>query len=123
MSNSSFLSNSQFWNPLDLAISPINKTISYEKLTLEEKVQKMENNLIDIQNNLSSDSENCKTLFKNAIQLHINNDENKYDYFDESPDYNENDSILKMMKTLAWLSYSDEIKKELLDNELKEYFS
>ena len=62
-------------------------------------------------------------IFKNTIQKHIDNDESKYDFFNESPDYNENNSILSMMETLSWLSYSDKIKKELLDKELEEYFN
>ncbi len=119
--NTTFFTNpTHFWSPLDLA--KLNKTSSYEKLSLEEKVQKLEKNIIDIQNNLPK-SDHCKMIFKNTIQKHIDNDESKYDFFNESPDYNENNSILSMMETLSWLSYSDKIKKELLDKELEEYFN
>ena len=124
MNNQTFFTNpTHFWSPIDLAnMTKLNKTPSYEKLSLEEKVQKLENNLIEIQNNLPN-SENCKSVFLNAIQKHVNNDESKYDFFNESPDYNENNSIIKMMETLAWLSYTDKIKKDLLDKELEEYFN
>lgn len=124
MNNQTFFTNpTHFWSPLDLAsVSKINRTPSYEKLSLEEKVKKLENNLIEIQINLPN-TENCKSVFINAIQKHVNNDESKYDFFNESPDYNENNSIIKMMETLAWLSYTDKIKKDLLDKELEEYFN
>ncbi len=121
MNNTTFFTNpTHFWSPLDLA--KLNKTPSYEKLSLEEKVQKLENNLIKIQNNLPN-SENCKKVFQDTIQKHINEDESKYDFFNESPDYNENNSIIKMIETLSWLSYTDKIKKNLLDKELEEYFN
>ena len=122
--NQTFFTNpTHFWSPLDLAsVSKINRTPSYEKLSLEEKVKKLENNLIEIQNNLPN-SENCKKVFQDTIQKHINEDESKYDFFNESPDYNENNSIIKMMETLSWLSYTDKIKKDLLDKELEEYFN
>ena len=35
----------------------------------------------------------------------------------------ENNKLHDMMKTLAWLTYTNEEKKNILDNELDEYFS
>ena len=54
----------------------------------------------------------------------MNNSENYMkDFYEESPYYYQNDSILSMMETLSWLSKSYDVKKELLDSDLENYFS
>jgi hypothetical protein len=45
------------------------------------------------------------------------------EHFSESPDYYANLNLYKMVDTLAWLTYSDNQKREILDRELDEYFA
>ena len=52
-----------------------------------------------------------------------NSEEFMKEFYEESPDYYQNESILSMMQTLSWLSKSDHIKKEILDADLENYFS
>ena len=111
----------QYLNPVQLA-SKISKTSSYENLTLEEKVQRLEKGLEKIQNN-TPDVKNCKEVFFQTIMNLMNNSEDYLkDFYEESPDYFINESILSMMQTLSWLSYPDNIKKEILDKDLENYF-
>ena len=122
-----FLSNppytpGKFMNPLELA-SNINKTSSYENLSLEEKVNRLEKGIENIQNSFPS-VKDCKDVFFKTILDLMNNSENYMeDFYEESPDYYQNDSILSMMETLSWLSKSYDVKKELLDADLENYFS
>ncbi len=111
-----------FMNPLSLA-SNINKTPSYENLTLEEKVNRLEKGLENIQNSLPSVN-NCKDVFFQTIMDQMNNSEEfMKEFYEESPDYYQNDSILSMMETLSWLSKKDNIKKDILDADIENYFS
>ena len=122
-----FLSNppyapGKFMNPLDLA-SSINKTSSYENLSLEEKVNRLEKGLENIQNSFPSVKE-CKDVFFQTIMNHMNQTEDfMKDFYEESPDYYQNESILSMMQTLSWLVTKDNDKKELLDTDLENYFN
>ena len=52
-----------------------------------------------------------------------NSTEYNVDFYNESPYFYENNKLHDMMKTLAWLTYTNEEKKNILDNELDEYFS
>ena len=122
-----FLSNppytpGKFMNPIDLA-SNINKTSSYENLSLEEKVNRLEKGLENIQNSFST-VKDCKDVFFQSIMNRINQSEDfMKDFYEESPDYYQNDSILSMMETLSWLAMKDTDKKELLDTDLENYFT
>lgn len=117
---------SSFWNPLQLVTSTISRTPSYENLTLEEKVKSLEKNILNFKENYP-DVNKCKEIFVERI-LHLinqNDSENNTflrEFYEESPDYMENDNLLNMFKTLNWLSYSDNYKKNLLDRELDNYF-
>lgn len=111
----------KFMNPLDLT-SNINKT-SYENLTLEEKVNRLEKGLENIQYSLPS-IDLCKEVFFQAILDYMKNSEDYMKkFYEESPDYLQNNNILSMMETLSWLSKSDHKKKEILDDELENYFN
>ena len=128
MNTNTFLFNKEtnsYWNPLKLASSPrLNKTPSYEELPIEDKVVRLENSFINLQNSLPNTDE-CKKVFFNCINNYIENNstEDNIDFYNESPYFYENNKLHDMMKTLAWLTYTDEMKKNILDNELEEYFN
>ena len=44
------------------------------------------------------------------------------EFYSESPNWYTNNSLNNIIDTLVWLSYDDKTKKNLLDNELEEYF-
>ena len=43
------------------------------------------------------------------------------EHYSESPDWKNNNNINNMINTLIWMTYSDEEKKNLLDEELEDY--
>ena len=43
------------------------------------------------------------------------------EHYSESPDWKINNNINSMINTLIWMTYSDEEKKEILDEELEDY--
>ena len=43
------------------------------------------------------------------------------EHYSESPDWKNNNNINSMINTLIWMTYSDEEKKNLLDEELEDY--
>ena len=45
------------------------------------------------------------------------------EFYSESSNWYMNTDFKNVIDTLVWLSYSDDEKKEILDNELDEYFS
>ena len=122
-----FLSNppytpGKFMNPIDLA-SKINKTSSYENISLEKKVNRLEKGIENIQNSLPPVKE-CKDVFlKTILYIMKNSEDYMKKFYEESPDYLQNNNILSMMETLSWLSKSDHKKKEILDDELENYFN
>ena len=129
--NNIFFSNensvSSFWNPLQLVTSAINRTQSYENLTLEEKVKSLEENILNFKENYP-DVNKCKEVFVERILYLINQNDSENntflrEFYEESPDYMENGDLLNMFKTLNWLSYSDDHKKNLLDREIDNYFN
>ena len=128
MNTNTFLFNKEtnsYWNPLKLASSPrLNKTPSYEELPIEDKVVRLENSFINLQNSLPNTDE-CKKVFFNCITNYIENTstEDNIDFYNESPYFYENNKLHDMMETLAWLTYTDEMKKKILDKELDNYFS
>ena len=125
------MNTNQYWNPvepehywdaIDLTKS-ISKTPSFESLTHEEQIQKrldrMEtavkecNNIVDIHNNNVNN-------FNKRINEIINKSNNYMkEFYEESPNYSPDN----MINTLIWLSYLDNEKKKMLDEELDNYFS
>lgn len=125
------MNTNQYWNPvepehywdaIDLTKS-ISKTPSFESLTHEEQIQKrldrMEtavkecNNIVDIHNNNVNN-------FNKRINEIINKSNNYMkEFYEESPNYSPDN----MIDTLIWLSYLDNEKKKMLDEELDNYFS
>ena len=112
----------QYWDAIDLTKS-ISRTPSFESLTKEEQIQKrldrMENavkecnNIVDIHNN------NVNKFNKRINEIINKSDNYMKEFYEESPNY----SIDNMIDTLIWLSYSDNEKKEMLNEELDNYFS
>ena len=45
------------------------------------------------------------------------------EFYSESSNWYTNTDFKNVIDTLVWLSYSDDEKKEILDDELDEYFS
>tara|TARA_B100000282_G_C31730569_1_gene490716 strand:- start:98 stop:472 length:375 start_codon:yes stop_codon:yes gene_type:complete len=121
--NTFFSEKKTFWNPLDLAAT-VNKTSSYENLSLEDKLVRLETSLKDIQKSIP-DTNECKKVFFDCINDYIENNSNESnkDFYDESPYFSQNDKIIDMMKTLVWINHTDEMKRKILDQELNNYFS
>jgi len=44
------------------------------------------------------------------------------EFYAESPNWYTNQDMKSMIDTLVWLKYTDEEKKEILDNDIDEYF-
>ncbi len=44
------------------------------------------------------------------------------EFYSESPNWYTNNSLSTIIDTLIWLTYDKDTKKNLLDNELEEYF-
>ena len=110
-------SNDKYWNPLQLVTSPtIRKTSSYESLNLEEKVDRLEKNLKEIQNSNILIEESKNIFFKRIMNLVEENDLEELsflkEFYLESPNYYKNKDFLSMINNLSWLSYSDKIKKK-----------
>ena len=111
-----------YWNAIDLTKS-ISRTPSFESLTKEEQIQKrldrMEtavkecNNIVNIHNN------NVDKFNKRINEIISNSSYYMKEFYEESPDFTTDN----MFDALIWLSHSDKEKKEVLDNELDEYFN
>ena len=113
--------SSNYWNPISLA-STINRTPSYESLSTEDKLKRrldtMENAVEECKNILEIHNKNIYYFNKRIDEICLNKEEYMKDFYNESPDYYTNN----MIDALIWLSYSDSEKKNILDNELEEYF-
>lgn len=121
-----FFPTASFWNPLELVTSPV-KSKPNSNLTLEEKVENLEENINDLQNKFPN-LDDCKDIFFQRITMLINENigENETflrEFYQESPDYMINSDFVSMFKTLNWLSLSDVSKKKMLDDELDDYFN
>mgnify|MGYP001254710811 CR=1 FL=1 len=120
-------SNDNYWNPLTLVTSPtIKKIPSYDSLSLEEKVLRLENDVKQIRNSNVIIDESKNIFFKRIMNLINQNDTEKLNYlkefYIESPNFYENNDFLSMINNLSWLSYNDKIKKNILDEDLNNYF-
>jgi hypothetical protein len=119
-------SNDNYWNPLQLVTSPTIKKTSYESLSLEDKVIRLEKDVKQIQNNNIVIDES-KNIFFNRIMNLINENYSESlnylkEFYEESPNFRENNDFLSMINNLSWLSYNDKIKKNILDEDLNNYF-
>ena len=119
-------STNQYWNPLNLAISPkLKKNNSYENLSLEDKIVRLENDITKLQKPYYEINECREIFFKRIFDLINQCDESetyKRDFYEESPRFMQNDDFIYIFETLNWLTYSDNIKKELLDKDIENYF-
>ena len=117
----------KYWNPIELATSPVlNKTSSSENLSLEEKLTKLENSVQELKQNCYEIDQSREIFFTRILSIlqELEGEDSVYlrEFYEESPHYVENDDFLSMINTLAWLSYSDKLKKNLLDKDLENYF-
>jgi len=64
--------------------------------------------------------ENMNSYNTRIIEIIENSEEYLGDFYNESPNYTFNKEFVNK---LIWLTYSDKEKKEILDEELEEYFS
>lgn len=120
-------SNDNYWNPLQLVTSPtLKKTSSYETLSLEDKVLRLEKDIKQIQNSNIVIGESKNIFFKRIMNLLNENDSESLNYlkefYEESPNFKENNDLLSMINNLSWLSYNDKIKKNILDEDIINYF-
>ena len=103
-----------YWNPLSLG-----KTNSYENLSLEDKVIKLEEQVKEIHTNNDLVSKIFKSRINGLIDLDL---DYVREFYEESPNYKTNNDIISMVNTLSWLSYSDEEKKSMLDEDITKHF-
>ena len=120
-------SNNNYWNPLQLVTSPkLNKSPSYESLSLEDKVIRLEKDVKQIQNNNIIIDESKNIFFKRIMNLIQENNLEELiylkEFYEESPNFKENNDFLSMINNLSWLSYNDKIKKNILDEDINNYF-
>jgi len=120
-------SNDNYWNPLQLVTSPtLKKTSSYETLSLEDKVLRLEKDIKQIQNSNIVIGESKNIFFKRIMNLLNENESEELNYlkefYEESPNFKENNDLLSMINNLSWLSYNDKIKKNILDEDIINYF-
>ena len=112
---------SNYWNPISLA-STINRTPSFESLSTEDKLKRrldtMETAVEECKNILEIHNKNIHSFRNRIDEICLNKEEYMKDFYDESPDYHTNN----MINALIWFSYSDSEKKNILDNELDDYF-
>jgi hypothetical protein len=134
------MNTKQFWNPhiqnkrmsysnmndwknwLPSITSNLKKTHSNEKMNENEiiykNIEKLENYLEDIHTSFKNVEENIKDIyFKRMYNLEQNN------FYSESPNWKENNNIINMSDTLAWMSYNNHQKNELLDNDIDEFMN
>ena len=71
-------------------------------------------------------ADNLTKIYEERILKKLNNAKDPLyirEHYSESVNFYGNTNIWNMIETLNWLSYSDIEKKEILDNELDEYFT
>ena len=83
-------SNVNYWNPLQLVTSPkLNKSPSYESLSLEDKVIRLEKDVKQIQNNNIIIDESKNIFFKRIMNLIQENNLEELiylkEFYEESP--------------------------------------
>ena len=103
-----------YWNPLSLS-----KTNSYENLSLEDKVIKLEEQVKEIQTNNDLVSKIYQSRMSELIDLDL---DYVREFYEESPNFGTNNGLISMVNTLSWLSYSEEEKKRILDEDITKHF-
>lgn len=66
-----------------------------------------------------------QTCYRDKMIKMLNNQNISYidrEFYAESPNWYTNQDMKSMIDTLVWLKYTDEEKKEILDNDIDEYF-
>ena len=66
-----------------------------------------------------------QSSYRDKILTILNNQELSFidrEFYSESPNWYTNQDVKYMIDTLVWLSNTDKQKKDILDNELEEYF-
>ena len=66
-----------------------------------------------------------QTCYRDKMIKMLNNQNLSYidrEFYAESPNWYTNQDMKSMIDTLVWLKYTDEEKKEILDNDIDEYF-
>ncbi len=66
-----------------------------------------------------------QTSYKEKILEILNNQDIPFidrEFYSESPNWYTNQDMKSMIDTLVWLTYTKEEKKDILNNELNEYF-
>ena len=113
--------NNQFWNPIALS-TVIQKTPSYESLSDEDKLQrrvKKIEGIVEQCNNIQNIMINNEQKFNNRMKELSDNSPNfMKEFYEESPHYH----VENMFDSLIWLSHSEKEKKNIMDNELYDYF-
>ena len=111
-----------YWNAIDLTKS-ISRTPSFESLSKEEQIQKrldrMETAVKECNNIVNIHNSNVDKFNKRINEIINNSSHYMKEFYEESPDFTTDN----MFDALIWLSHSDKEKKEVLDNELDEYFN
>ena len=103
-----------YWNPLSLG-----KSNSYENLPLEDKVIKLEEQVKEIQTN----NDLVSKIYQSRINDLIDHDiDYVREFYEESPNFGTNNGLISMVNTLSWLSYSEEEKKRILDEDITKHF-
>tara|TARA_B110001450_G_C17338225_1_gene366371 strand:+ start:391 stop:615 length:225 start_codon:yes stop_codon:yes gene_type:complete len=66
-----------------------------------------------------------QTCYRDKMIKMLNNQNLSYidrEFYAESPNWYTNQDMKSMIDTLVWLKYTDEEKKEILDNDIDEHF-
>tara|TARA_B110000285_G_C14737580_1_gene429325 strand:+ start:421 stop:645 length:225 start_codon:yes stop_codon:yes gene_type:complete len=66
-----------------------------------------------------------QTCYRDKMIKMLNNQNISYidrEFYAESPNWYTNQDMKSMIDTLVWLKYTDEEKKEILDNDIDEHF-
>ena len=109
-----------YWNAINLTKS-ISKTPSFESLSDEEKIQRrldrMENTVNECNNVINTHNNNVQKYYNRINEIIDKSDEYMKDFYEESSNFATNNVI----DSLIWLTYSDEEKKKILDEEIESY--
>ena len=98
------------WIPITLS-SYIN--VSNEKNSQNYFLNKRIENLEYQLDEMKVIQENIKNIYFKRIY-----DLKQIEFYNESPNWNENKNIINMVDTLSWISYNNKEKKQLLDNDI-----
>ena len=66
-----------------------------------------------------------QTSYKKKIMSLLNNQDIPFvtrEFYAESPNWYTNEDMKSMIDTLVWLSYSEQEKKDILNEDIEDYF-